>query len=48
MQPTSAPTRLLAGQRGIQRDASFGEMTLVQGQQVIDVNLTGQFVCAQG
>jgi glucose 1-dehydrogenase len=32
---------------GIQRDAPFAEMTLDQWRQVIDVNLTGQFLCAQ-
>lgn len=32
---------------GIQRDAPFAEMTLDQWRQVIDVNLTGQFICAQ-
>lgn len=32
---------------GIQRDAAFTELTLAQWRQVIDVNLTGQFLCAQ-
>jgi glucose 1-dehydrogenase len=32
---------------GIQRDAAFAEMTLDQWRQVIDVNLTGHFLCAQ-
>lgn len=32
---------------GIQADAAFTEMTLEQWQQVIDTNLTGQFLCAQ-
>lgn len=32
---------------GIQRDAPFADMTLDQWRQVIEVNLTGQFVCAQ-
>lgn len=32
---------------GVQRDAAFTEMTLKDWQQVIDVNLTGQFICAQ-
>lgn len=32
---------------GIQADAAFTEMTLEQWQQVIGVNLTGQFLCAQ-
>lgn len=38
---------ILAANAGIQRDAPFGDMTLAQWQQVMDVNLTGQFVCAQ-
>lgn len=32
---------------GIQRDAPFTDMTLDQWQRVIDVNLTGAFLCAQ-
>jgi glucose 1-dehydrogenase len=32
---------------GIQRDARFAEMTLKDWRKVIDVNLTGQFLCAQ-
>jgi glucose 1-dehydrogenase len=32
---------------GIQRDAPFTEMTLDDWRKVIDVNLTGQFLCAQ-
>lgn len=32
---------------GIQKDAPFHEMTLKQWQQVIDVNLTGQFLTAR-
>ena len=32
---------------GIQRDAPFAEMSLEQWQRVIDVNLTGAFLCAQ-
>jgi glucose 1-dehydrogenase len=38
---------ILVANAGIQRDAPFGDMTLGEWQQVIDVNLTGQFVCAQ-
>jgi glucose 1-dehydrogenase len=38
---------ILVANAGIQRDAAFGEMTLAQWREVIDVNLTGQFVCAQ-
>lgn len=33
---------------GIQRDAPFADMTLEDWQKVIDVNLTGQFLCTQG
>lgn len=32
---------------GIQRDAPFADMSLAQWQRVIDVNLTGAFLCAQ-
>lgn len=32
---------------GIQRDAAFCEMTLDDWNKVIEVNLTGQFICAQ-
>ncbi|MEM6805855.1 MAG: SDR family oxidoreductase, partial [Bacteroidota bacterium] len=32
---------------GLQRDAAFWEMSLQQWQKVIDVNLTGQFLCAR-
>lgn len=32
---------------GIQRDAPFTEMNLEDWRKVIDVNLTGQFICAQ-
>jgi glucose 1-dehydrogenase len=32
---------------GLQRDASFEELTLQQWNTVIDVNLTGQFLCAR-
>jgi glucose 1-dehydrogenase len=38
---------IVVANAGIQRDAPFAEMTLAQWQQVLDVNLTGQFVCAQ-
>jgi glucose 1-dehydrogenase len=32
---------------GLQKDAALHEMTLAQWQKVIDVNLTGQFLCAK-
>jgi glucose 1-dehydrogenase len=38
---------ILVANAGIQRDAPAGEMTLEQWRQVIDFNLTGQFLCAQ-
>src|SRR5688572_22516099 len=38
---------ILVNNAGIQVDAPFLEMTLEQWQQVLDVNLTGQFLCAR-
>jgi glucose 1-dehydrogenase len=38
---------ILINNAGIQEDAPFIEMTLEQWQKVIDVNLTGQFLCAR-
>ena len=38
---------ILVANAGLQRDAPFHEMTLKQWQTVIDVNLTGQFLCAR-
>ncbi|MCC3155409.1 3-oxoacyl-ACP reductase FabG [Hymenobacter sp. BT770] len=38
---------VLINNAGITRDASLRKMTFAQWQQVIDVNLTGVFVCAQ-
>lgn len=38
---------VLVANAGIQRDAAFTELSLEQWRQVIDVNLTGQFLCAQ-
>jgi glucose 1-dehydrogenase len=38
---------ILVNNAGLQQDAPFDEMTLAQWQQVIDVNLTGQFLCAR-
>jgi NAD(P)-dependent dehydrogenase (short-subunit alcohol dehydrogenase family) len=36
---------LLVANAGIQRDAKVAEMTLADWQAVMDVNLTGQFLC---
>lgn len=36
---------IVVANAGIQQDASFADMTLQQWQRVIDVNLTGQFLC---
>ncbi len=38
---------ILVANAGIQRDAPFLDMTLEQWNQVLDVNLTGQFLCAR-
>ncbi|MCW2119905.1 SDR family oxidoreductase [Flavobacterium sp. 7A] len=38
---------ILVNNAGLQQDAKFDEMTLAQWQLVIDVNLTGQFLCAR-
>ena len=38
---------ILVNNAGLQLDAKFDEMTLAQWQLVIDVNLTGQFLCAR-
>lgn len=38
---------ILVNNAGLQRDAVFHEMTLQQWQKVIDVNLTGQFLCSR-
>ncbi len=38
---------ILVNNAGWQKDAAFPEMTLQQWQAVIDVNLTGQFLCAR-
>ena len=38
---------VLVANAGLQRDAPVTEMTLAQWQKVIDVNLTGQFLCAR-
>lgn len=38
---------ILVNNAGIQQDASFVDMTLDQWQKVININLTGQFLCAR-
>jgi glucose 1-dehydrogenase len=38
---------ILVNNAGLQKDAPLHEMTLTQWQRVIDVNLTGQFLCAR-
>lgn len=38
---------ILVNNAGLQRGAAFQDMTLAQWQTVIDVNLTGQFLCAR-
>ncbi|MGD8310164.1 MAG: SDR family oxidoreductase [Chromatiales bacterium] len=38
---------ILVANAGIQRDAPFHEMTLDQWEKVLQVNLTGQFLCAR-
>jgi len=38
---------ILVNNAGIQRDAAFEKMTLEQWRQVLDVNLTGSFLCAR-
>lgn len=38
---------ILINNSGIEEDVAFDEMTLAQWQKVIDVNLTGQFLCAR-
>jgi glucose 1-dehydrogenase len=38
---------VLVNNAGLQKDARFDEMTLAQWQTVIDINLTGQFLCAR-
>lgn len=38
---------ILVANAGLQRDARLTDMTLAQWQKVLDVNLTGQFLCAR-
>ena len=38
---------ILVNNAGLQQDAPFDELTLAQWNKVIEVNLTGQFLCAR-
>ncbi|SEN88116.1 glucose 1-dehydrogenase [Actinacidiphila rubida] len=38
---------IMVANAGLQRDSSLVDMSLAQWQKVIDVNLTGQFLCAR-
>jgi glucose 1-dehydrogenase len=38
---------ILVANAGLQRDAAFADMTLADWRKVIDVNLTGQFLCCR-
>ncbi|HSZ71341.1 MAG TPA: SDR family NAD(P)-dependent oxidoreductase, partial [Cytophagaceae bacterium] len=38
---------ILVNNAGLQRDAAIHDMTLAEWQMVIDINLTGQFLCAR-
>jgi len=38
---------ILVANAGLQRDSAFTEMTMAQWQTVLNVNLTGQFLCAR-
>lgn len=38
---------ILVNNAGVQRDASFEQMTLEQWNFVLDINLTGQFLCSR-
>ncbi len=38
---------ILVNNAGLQRDSRFVDMTLAQWQKVININLTGQFLCAR-
>ena len=46
-QTALGPVDILAANAGIQKDAPFAEMSLEDWRAVIDVNLNGQFICAQ-
>ncbi|MCX4557795.1 SDR family oxidoreductase [Streptomyces phaeochromogenes] len=38
---------VMVANAGLQRDAALTDMTMAQWQKVLDVNLTGQFLCAR-
>ena len=38
---------ILINNAGLQRDSAFKDMTLAQWHKVLEVNLTGQFLCAR-
>jgi glucose 1-dehydrogenase len=38
---------ILVANAGIQKDAAFADLTLDQWRTVLDINLTGQFLCAR-
>lgn len=38
---------ILVNNAGVQKDAPFDQMTLAQWQFVLDINLTGQFLCSR-
>jgi glucose 1-dehydrogenase len=44
---TFGTVHILVANAGIQRDAPLVDMTLAQWREVLDVNLTGQFLCAR-
>lgn len=44
---TFGTLHLLVNNAGVQKDARFPDMTLAQWRAVIDVNLTGQFLCTR-
>jgi glucose 1-dehydrogenase len=44
---TQGTIHILVNNAGIQQDAPLTEMTIEQWQSVIDVNLTGQFLCSR-
>ena len=47
MKATFGTIDILVNNAGLQQDAPIDQMTLAQWQKVIDVNLTGQFLCAR-